>query len=100
MEFSAISWFFELRTIGTRGVLVFHAARPDLAPGRLLVVVATGAPILQVGRASTAVEAAVSDQIWIDGDFFHNYLSSAAQRIGLVFWRVAEFARIQDRPPF
>jgi len=82
VELLALPRFFELRAVGTRGVLVFDAAGPDLAPARLFVFVTTRATISSPRRTGTAVDATVSDQFRIDSDFLHSYLQEGS---GLVF---------------
>jgi hypothetical protein len=67
IEFTTVHDLGHLGTVGTGGVLVVPAAHPDFTPGGLFIFLTAGTLFFQVSAAGTAVKAAKSHQVFING---------------------------------
>ena len=72
VELAAVHGIRVIGAVRARGAPMLHTAGPDLAPGRLPVLAATGTAALQVGAARSAVKPAVGDEFRIGSDGVHS----------------------------
>jgi len=59
---------------GAGRITLLPATFAHFAPGRALIFMASGAPVLQITPARAAVQTAIADQANISNDLFHGFL--------------------------
>jgi hypothetical protein len=74
VEFPAFAGIAEFGAICTAFVPVFDVAGTNLTPRRLIIFMASGAFLLQVSFAGTAVQSATGNEFRVLYDLFHDSL--------------------------